>query len=891
MTTHFARYRLAYDGTLQHWLACGPVAPPLRGLEAVLPTTGTPHGHQQRWTMNYWAYHPEVKLLKRRVYSEIAPFAWQPSTAPVVDQPAVDGQRWRYAVARDDRMIDFSRFNFVPSLMQGWAYTIVAAEQDVRVPVEIYTIGPVQLWHNESLAHQFDETFSYVAPLTVKTHISLNAGENRIYLHGLMPGWREARLALGMRLLGSPAVEVRLPIGAISPEKWHSADTALNHLNLKQFAVPDLPAMIELDASAPAAAAVEVTVSLPTGGSPWAQFASADVPQATAHLLIQPGQSARLPLTDEIAKAMARLPGENALTLTIRPDDGTPIRQTHALWASSNRFSLQPYADYETRRREAVEHLAAMYDFDVFAAMAAVETGRRQQIASSAVGIACEFLNQRKDCADFYALSLLSLLNRFGGHPALRREDCAAIESAFLSFKYWIDEPGLDGMCYCTENHQILFHVTGYLAGQYWPDRTFANSGLTGKQQMARALPRIRSWILRRLQGGFSEWDSNAYLTMDVFSMLALVEFASSPRLREMATTLLHKTFFMISAQSFRGAHGSTHGRCYVEGLKSARAENSSNIQRIAWGMGIFNGETRATGLLSMARRYRLPDVLQKIGADVDRTIVTQVRSSAPFRPEFDMHRGSWDVRTTTHRTSDYMLSAAVDHRPGAMGVQEHLWQATLGPEAVVFTNYPGNNQQHGQARPNFWAGSVRLPRVGMAEKTVICLYRIAPDVGLGFSHAYFPTAYFDEWLIEGQWAFARSGRGVVALWADGNLQLTTGGPHAMQELRSSGLGSAWLCTVGSADEYGDFAAFRSKVIAHQPRYHEDTLRWQSPDGRSLVFGWSGPLLVDERPENWEAFPHYSNVYTHTPLGASVMEIRHGEETLLLDLKKGQIVP
>ncbi|MBK8136728.1 MAG: hypothetical protein IPK52_12975 [Chloroflexi bacterium] len=41
--------------------------------------------------------------------------------------------------------------------------------------------------------------------------------------------------------------------------------------------------------------------------------------------------------------------------------------------------------------------------------------------------------------------------------------------------------------------------------------------------------------------------------------------------------------------------------------------------------MGIFNGETRALGLLSMARRYRLPDILQKIGADVDRTIVTRV--------------------------------------------------------------------------------------------------------------------------------------------------------------------------------------------------------------------------------------------------------------------------
>ena len=67
------------------------------------------------------------------------------------------------------------------------------------------------------------------------------------------------------------------------------------------------------------------------------------------------------------------------------------------------------------------------------------------------------------------------------------------VEAAFLGFKFWLDEPGIDGMCYFTENHQILFHVTGYLSGQYWRERTFANSGLTGQQQMARALPRIKS--------------------------------------------------------------------------------------------------------------------------------------------------------------------------------------------------------------------------------------------------------------------------------------------------------------------------------------------------------------------------------------------------------------
>src|SRR5690606_32665221 len=141
-TTHHARYLLAADGTIRQWLACGTVAPRLDGLETLLPTSGDPHGHRRRWVMNYWAYHPEVILFKKRVHAAIAPFAWQPETKPVVDGPAMGGQTWRAAAAGEDRMLDFSRFNFVPSLMQGWAYTIIAVERRVQVPVVIFTIGP-----------------------------------------------------------------------------------------------------------------------------------------------------------------------------------------------------------------------------------------------------------------------------------------------------------------------------------------------------------------------------------------------------------------------------------------------------------------------------------------------------------------------------------------------------------------------------------------------------------------------------------------------------------------------------------------------------------------------------------------------------------------------------
>jgi len=43
-----------------------------------------------------------------------------------------------------------------------------------------------------------------------------------------------------------------------------------------------------------------------------------------------------------------------------------------------------------------------------------------------------------------------------------------------------------------------------------------------------------------------------------------------------------------------------------------------------------------------------------------------------------------------TFKTPDYMLSTAQDHRRGFGGDQHHIWQATLGPNAVCFTTHPG---------------------------------------------------------------------------------------------------------------------------------------------------------------------------------------------------------
>lgn len=50
-----------------------------------------------------------------------------------------------------------------------------------------------------------------------------------------------------------------------------------------------------------------------------------------------------------------------------------------------------------------------------------------------------------------------------------------------------MNDGGNDSMCYWSENHQILFSTSEFLAGQLLPDHTFTQTGITDKQHMEQA--------------------------------------------------------------------------------------------------------------------------------------------------------------------------------------------------------------------------------------------------------------------------------------------------------------------------------------------------------------------------------------------------------------------
>jgi hypothetical protein len=228
------------------------------------------------------------------------------------------------------------------------------------------------------------------------------------------------------------------------------------------------------------------------------------------------------------------------------------------------------------------------------------------------------------------------------------------------------------------------------------------------------------------------------------------------------------------------------------------------------------------------------------------------------------------------------MLSSAQDYHPGERGSHEHIWQATLGSDAVVFSNHPGCMSESEAHQPGFWLGNAVLPRVAQWKGTLIAVHNAGGQAWLNFTHAYFPTYAFDEYAFAGRWAFARKGDGYLAITCARGFALNKRGPDGYRELRSYGRENIWVCQMGRKAIDGSFPDFQKRVSSLPVRFQDLSVQMTGLSGEVLVFGWQGPLTVDGIEQPVTGFKHIENAYCTAELPAAQMDIRYGGYVLRL---------
>jgi hypothetical protein len=250
-----------------------------------------------------------------------------------------------------------------------------------------------------------------------------------------------------------------------------------------------------------------------------------------------------------------------------------------------------------------------------------------------------DYINTRYDCADFGLLFLLRFYLEY--KDLLPESNKATIKSTFLNFKYWIDEPGKDSMCYWSENHQLMFAVCEYLAGREWAQEIFTNSGMTGEEHRKKALVRINIWLEQRFNFGFSEWYSNNYYAEDISPMANYIQFSddkdSVERMKivfdilwfDVATHSVNNTFVASSSRMYGGNKSSDKGgnsikdemkviwkNATTETLNEEAGESTFNINGVEFKLKLCGQMTRNFSVMYEAGCYKVPEVIRKIGED-----------------------------------------------------------------------------------------------------------------------------------------------------------------------------------------------------------------------------------------------------------------------------------
>jgi hypothetical protein len=282
-----------------------------------------------------------------------------------------------------------------------------------------------------------------------------------------------------------------------------------------------------------------------------------------------------------------------------------------------------------------------------------------------------------------------------------------------------------------------------------------------------------------------------------------------------------------------------------------------------------------------------------------------QIRESGKIvNSKLDPHAMT-EVNIETYRTPEYMLSCAQDYRPGSPGYQQHIWQATLGIDAVVFTNHPGSENE--SSRPNYWAGNGILPDAAQYKNVAVCIYSIPAENPLPFlrseqkiernikvdsvmpsdkpipySHAYFPKDSFDEVIEKGHWIFGKKNDGYIALYSQNPVKWKTDRGKEV-DLVVSSPDNIWICEMGTKTQWKDFTGFINAITSREVVCNGLNVSYESPSLGEMKFGWSKPLMVKGETIPLNGYLRFNNPYCKNDFASGKIAINNKDGKLILD--------
>jgi hypothetical protein len=842
------RRHLLYDlqnGYIHDWLILGP---------AVTPVTSPPEASENART-----YSARLLGATDHVTCDFPRPPQELDKIERFDEPLY----WEVAHCQDDHLVEKDVAAAVCSYARAWAFTRFTCGGAKSVTLNLTLCCPASVWLNgqhtiycEHVAAPDDQaaqTFTFTA--------DLKPGRNDLLVRMEQVAAGNMVLAMAMRVEGPPEREVKINVPTITtePEQRQAWERVLAHAYVDRAIYQrDQMVTIHCDAEMSGEHVGSVRLQQPEGityGRMDVIFKAETQLEGLLGAQLAAGQM----------QAVLTPPLEDYYTAGFRARRVLPFIVNAGLYTS------EPVGEYDDRLVAVIREAARSSDL-LYAEIAKMALGWWAVVDPRGIRAAIARVKRSElDCLDD-VLGLVVMRLRMGHYPQFPADILADIDECLLSFNY---APALTAAVdLSVESNQITLYAAQIVAGQVYDKKRMAASSVTGRQERHRGEKLAEVWLRRHAQTGFALWNSHIERTVAALALLA--DAAKNEDLCALAAVLLDKILFGLAVNSFRGTYAAPRAETRASWLRSGALALEAPLNYLLWGMGGFNAHVKgAVGLGLAGARYHLPELLRTIALDRWPDMLSRERQRVA---------DDETVNTVTFKTPDYLLASAQDYRAGQRGRHEHIWQATLGCDAIVFTNHPTSFSDTDARQAGWWCGNGSLPRVAQWKDALIAIYNLPGDDLLGFTHAFFPAYAFDEHMIERGWAFARQGDGYLALHAAQGMTLVTTGNDARRELRSVGRCNAWLCQMGRADLDGSFEEFRRAILAGSVIVNGLQVEWRTIRNEHLAFAWSGSLHVNGVEEPISGFKHVENPYALAEFPAESMDIGCGEEMLRLNL-------
>lgn len=731
-------------------------------------------------------------------------------------EPGLAGCPWRYYPMFNNWFVDQYKFHHLLSRVELYASTILCVPQARKLNVRVWTYAAAELWLNG--CKQIAITKAIYKPMNyVDASLSLNAGENEVFVRLQNLGVRDTKTIFGLQILDDyDDVSIKTHdfdiVGPII-----AAEKELLQVKLKDY-----------------------TLQLPHRPSQPIKVCGQQIWE----------ENCTFAVSSEIA--------EVALSVVV---NGVKLeRKVENIGVEKPRYSSA--ASLEEHQANYIQQLYTSYDYDLqnlrYALMMdKLRKGLPFDEADFAVTRrSLKEINSRVDCSDFDMIDLLRIMltdkNRY---PQDLQEE---IKQVVLNYRYWMDEAGSDGMCFFSENHALCFHASQLMAGKLYPDEIFVRSGRTGVQQMNIGISRCEEWLRSMEASGSEEFSAPGYTIVTLIALFTLVDFANED-ISKRAWAECDRLIEKIAIHYFDGVQISPCGRIYGDVIKPWRQTVLALLNYFRTDVPLRAG-TKFAPIYELTC-YKIDPTLFDKAQDTMNTVYEAgnaevyvcktpnyvLTSVASERSE--NYRGGWsgdDARKEDpYKTGKFTYSyvkglnerfhGTTLFQPGQYGYQQHMWEAALSNSCLVFVNHPGCTHQLGVMRPGYWYGNGIFPALKQWGNTLLAVYNLEEKYPIGFTHLYFPKHLFDEILQKGNWLFGRKGNGLVAIWSSSELKpfddyLTD------CEYRAYDKQQGYVCICSDLEKEISLNQFADRCAAMPITFDKDALTLNDGAGHNICY-------------------------------------------------------